>query len=84
VVRSPRAAESKGQQNTVNTLNEKKNYFLCSTIFKLSRQIIGNSINYCDFLKFVVSVRGEHCDYSPPAPENLATPLMPIILSCHP
>jgi hypothetical protein len=34
-----------------------------------------NSINMI-VLKFVISVRGGHCDYLPRAPENLATPLV--------
>lgn len=25
------------------------------------------------FVKFVISVRGDHCDHSPPAPNNLTT-----------
>jgi hypothetical protein len=35
----------------------KKNYFLCSTDFKLLREINRNSLNNCNFLKFIVSVR---------------------------
>ena len=27
------------------------------------------------FLKFVISVKGGHCDYSPQAPRKLAVPL---------
>jgi hypothetical protein len=37
---------------------------------KLLSQSQGNSINNCDFLKFIISVEGGHCDYSPPAPKN--------------
>jgi hypothetical protein len=33
-------------------------------------EIQENSINYCDFLKFIISVRGGHCDYSLREPEK--------------
>jgi hypothetical protein len=32
-------------------------------------------VNVCDIFKFIVSVRGGHCDYPPVAPNILATPL---------
>ena len=35
--------------------------FLRPTSFKFCRQIKGNLIHNCDFLKFVISVRGGHC-----------------------
>jgi hypothetical protein len=34
-------------------------------------QIKGNSVNNCDFLKFIISVRGGHFDFSPGSPETL-------------
>jgi hypothetical protein len=55
----------------VNTLN--KNLF---SAFKVLRKITGNSINNCGFFKFVISIRGGHCDYSPWATRNLPTPLI--------
>jgi hypothetical protein len=39
------------------------------------RKITGTSTNNCDFLKFLISVRGGHCDYLPWVPRNPATPL---------
>jgi hypothetical protein len=33
-------------------------------------------------LKFVISVRGGHCDFLPLAPRNLATPLLIISVEC--
>jgi hypothetical protein len=40
-------------------------------------QIEGKSINTFDFfLKFVISVKGDNCDYWPRVPQNLATPLL--------
>jgi hypothetical protein len=59
----------------MNILNEKKSYFMDSTNFKLHSRIYGNLINNCEFSKFVISVRGGHCDYSPWVPKHLATPL---------
>jgi len=39
---------------------------LSLTKFKLLSQTEGKSINSCDVLKIVISVRGKgHCDYSP-------------------
>jgi hypothetical protein len=48
---------------------------MCLTFFKLLRQITGNSINNCAFLKSVIFVRDGHCDYSFQTPKNLATQL---------
>ena len=45
--------------NHMNILNAKKD-FLPSKNFKLLRQISVNSINV--FLKFVISLKGDHCD----------------------
>jgi hypothetical protein len=44
----------------INILNEK---FCFSGIknFKLMSQLKANSMNGCDFLKIVISVRGGHC-----------------------
>jgi hypothetical protein len=44
-------------------------------IFKLSRQITGNSINNRDF-KFKIYVTGSLCDYSSRAPKNITKPLI--------
>jgi hypothetical protein len=38
--------------------------------------------NNCDFLKIILSIRGDHCDYSLGAPQNLVKPLQE--LTCHP
>ena len=71
-----RAVEPKGQQS--GQQNEyfklKKKYFLLSTIFKIFGKIKRNLINNCDFLDFIISVTGCHCNYSPRAPKHLATP----------
>jgi hypothetical protein len=45
----------------MNTLNEKKLYFQCSTNFKLFSPKEGNSVN--------------HWEYSPQKPKNIATTL---------
>jgi hypothetical protein len=49
MVPATRAAETKGPQN--GYLKE-KNYFFCSTHFKLLSQIKENSINNYDLIKF--------------------------------
>ena len=65
-------------------------YFKCNsnftflTDFKLLNQMKVNPISDCDFLKFIVCIRGVHCDYSLCLPKNLAMPLdvnMPFIIS---
>jgi len=43
----------------------------------------GDSINYCDFLKFINFVRGGQCDYSPHMPTDLAMPLHDLSLNHH-
>jgi hypothetical protein len=43
--------------NKANILNEKSD-FLCSKMFKLLNQIKGNSINKCDFFKFIIHLGG--------------------------
>jgi hypothetical protein len=60
----------------MNSLNEKKKKhdFLRSTIPTLLSQIKENSVNAI-FFKFIISVMGDHFDFSPRAPKNLATPL---------
>lgn len=56
MARPSRAPKSKGQKNWRE--NAKKNFdFLRSTNFKLFRKIKGDSINYCDFFKFLIPVR---------------------------
>jgi len=64
-----------------NILNKKKNNFLCSTNFKLLRQIKENSINNCEFLSFIIFFSGSPCYCLPQALENLAMP-GPVILYC--
>jgi hypothetical protein len=54
----------------VNIISEKKYDYLCSTHFKLLSPIQGNSVNNCDFFKFIICFRSGHCDYSPCAPNN--------------
>ena len=54
----------------MNTM--KKSDVLRSTNVKLLTQIQRNSINNCDFFKFIIYVRGGH---SSRAPKSLATPL---------
>jgi hypothetical protein len=51
VVWPPQAAESKGWLSGQQNILMKKGCSLCSKNFKLLNQIIGNSINNCDFLK---------------------------------
>ena len=75
VVRPPRIAESKGQQN-----GRQNKYLKCKQKkfpqkIKISEEINGNS-TISDFVKFIAAVRGAHCDYSPWARKNLATPLL--------
>jgi hypothetical protein len=55
---------------------KKKKDFLRLANFKLLSQIEGKSVNNFYFLKFVIYVRGGHCDYSPRAQKKRnATPL---------
>jgi hypothetical protein len=42
----------------MSSLKEKYFDFLRPTNFKLSNQLKGKSINNCDVLKFIISVRG--------------------------
>ena len=44
----------------INILNEKF-WFPRINNFKLMSQLKANSINVCDFLKIMISVRGGHC-----------------------
>jgi hypothetical protein len=53
----------------------RKSDFLHSKFFKILTIITGTSTNNCNFLKFIISVRGGHWDYLPWVPRNLATPL---------
>ena len=50
-------------------------FFHSLTSFKLLKQMEGHPTNNCNFLKFVISFRGGHCDYRRQAPRNLATSL---------
>jgi hypothetical protein len=47
--------------------------FLLTTYFKLLSRI--EAILVSDFSKLIISFMGGHCDSSPWAPRNLATPL---------
>jgi hypothetical protein len=60
-MRPPQVTETKSGKTGI--LNEKK--IMLSKNFKLSSQVKGNSVKGCDFFKFLTSVRGGHCDYSP-------------------
>jgi hypothetical protein len=62
----------------VNILNTK--IFPPSTAFKLVCQISRNSVYSCDFLRFIISVKGGHCGYLPCVPKKLASPLHVMIL----
>jgi hypothetical protein len=67
-MRLPGAAESKWRR--INLLVKKHDLLLSATVRLLS-QMTGNSI-----FKFIIYVRGGHCDYSSRAPkEDIATPL---------
>ena len=63
VARPPRAAK------WIRTLNEEFD-LLRSAVSKIMKKITGNS---CDFLTFVISVRGGHCDYLGPKKPSCAT-----------
>jgi len=52
----------------------KKSEFLCIRSFRLLGQMKG-TVN-CDFLKFIITVRCGHCDYSRWMPNSIAVPLM--------
>jgi hypothetical protein len=73
-IRPPRAAESKGRQNE---------YLNCqNVIFAPKKKSLNysdktkeNSTNKWDFLKLIMSVTGDHCDYSPWSPIHVAAPL---------
>ena len=54
----------------------KKRDFIFSKMFKLSRKITWNPRDNCNFLWFIISARGGHCDHSPRIPKNLAKPLV--------
>ena len=58
----------------INSLNKK--LFSAIKNFKLFIQIREKSVTSCHFLKFVISVWGSHCGYSPRARKSLATPLI--------
>lgn len=58
-----------------NTSNEKID-IMHSKNCKLLSKIKGNSVNYCDFLKFIIYLRGVRCDFSPRTPKKLAKPLL--------
>lgn len=47
-----------GHGQKMSSLKEKYFDFLRPTNFKLSNQLKGKSINNCDVLKFIISVRG--------------------------
>jgi len=49
--------------------------FLHSKNVKFVSLIKGNSISDYDFLKFIISIRGGHCDYSPRVLKILSMPL---------
>ena len=53
----------------INILKDKFD-FLGSKIFKLLSRIKGNTINNCDIFKFIIPLRGGHCDYWPLGPEK--------------
>lgn len=67
----------------MNILNE-KHYFQRSKNFKLFRQIKGNSLYNCIYLKFTISVMGDFCNYLTWVPNSLATPLSWNNCSCLP
>jgi hypothetical protein len=58
----------------MNTLCEKFN-LQHSTNLKYVRRMLGNPINNCDFLKFIIFVRGGQSYYVPQEPEDLITTL---------
>ena len=53
----------------------KKLIYCAKQIFKLSEQNI-REVNKCDFLDFIITLRGGHCNYSPQVPKNIPTPLL--------
>jgi hypothetical protein len=57
----------------INILN--KQYVLRRKPFKLLSEKNGNLKKIANFLKFIISVRRGHFNYSTFAPQNLATPL---------
>lgn len=59
------------------------NLTLCCRHFLKYWKRAGDSINYCDFLKFIVFVRGGHCDYLPHMPTDLVMPLRDLSLNHH-
>jgi hypothetical protein len=63
---------------------DEKNYFMRSTNFKLLSQIKGNSVNVCDFIKFIISYRVSHCDYSSWAPKKPIRALIVEVLRSKP
>jgi hypothetical protein len=48
--------------------------FLHSTNVKFVSPIKGNSVKDYDFLKFIISIRGGHCNYSPHVPKIVSMP----------
>jgi hypothetical protein len=69
----PWTAAFKGRQNE---------YFKSKTLILCAKQILNYLAKYKEihqiiviFLKFIICVRGSHCDYSPQVPKDLATPL---------
>lgn len=44
--------------------------FNVKRFLKMTNKITGNSISRCDFFKFIISVRGGHCGYSPQPPKT--------------
>lgn len=52
-----------------------QNWYSTRNCFQIIETNKRNLINYCDFLKFVISIREGHCDYSLWAPQSSAAPL---------
>jgi hypothetical protein len=65
--RSPRAAKWIFKWRNRSVVLKKFKFFMQNTS-EFNKQL-------CFFLKFLISVRGGHYDYSPQAPKSLATPL---------
>jgi len=51
-------------------------------IILCAQQILNHYVKFkkCDFLQFIISVEGDHCDYLPRAPKTLAAPMFMYML----
>jgi hypothetical protein len=65
-VRPPQTSETKEDELSIVT---EKHVTFSRGKKKLFRLFKKNSTSNCDFLKFIISVRGDHCDYSSRAPK---------------